>query len=58
MNMKAIFKGEARCFFFVGFILVVYLNLDLIAISALALIFAILYMQLKSGSDEKEAAVK
>ena len=56
--MKAIFKGEARCFFFVGFILVVYLNLDLIAISALALIFAILYRQLKSGSDEKEAAVK
>lgn len=48
MNMKAIFKGDARAFFFVGFILVVYLKLDLIAISAFALISAIIYVQLKS----------
>ena len=58
MNMKAIFKGDARLFFFVGFILVVYLNLDLIAISALALIFAVLYTQLKNSGSEKEAALK
>jgi len=47
MNMKAIFKGDARYFFFIGFILIVYLKLDLVVISALALIFGILYVQLK-----------
>lgn len=52
MNMKAIFKGDARLFFFIGFLMVVYLNFNLIAVSVMALIFAILYMQLKDGKKE------
>lgn len=52
MNMKAIFKGDARYFFFIGFVLIVYLKLDLIICSALALVFAILYIQLKYSKKE------
>lgn len=53
MNMKAIFKGDARYFFFIGFLLVVYFNLNLIAIGCLAALMAIVYMQLK-GEKEVE----
>ncbi len=52
MNMKAIFKGDARLFFFIGFIMVVYMQFDLVVTSALALIFGILYVQLKSKKEE------
>ncbi|MGN1399451.1 MAG: PTS mannose/fructose/sorbose/N-acetylgalactosamine transporter subunit IIC [Erysipelotrichaceae bacterium] len=55
MNMKAIFKGDARPFFFIGFLLVVYLNFNMIAISCFALLFAIVYIQLKP--DNKEVTV-
>jgi PTS system mannose-specific IIC component len=52
MNMKAIFKGDARLFFFVGFLMVVYLNLNLIAIGCFALLIAILYVKFDlSGKD-------
>ena len=54
MNMKAIFKGDARYFFFIGFLLVVYFNLDLIGIGCLAALMAILYMQLKSDKELSE----
>lgn len=54
MNMKAIFKGDARLFLLVGFILVTYFKLDMVVISILALIFAVLYVQLKSGNENKE----
>lgn len=47
MNMKAIFKGDAKPFFFLGFLMVVYLNFNMIAISCFALLFAIIYVQLK-----------
>ncbi len=53
MNMKAIYKGDARYFFFIGFILIVYLKLDLIVTSALALIFGILYVRLKFTKKEE-----
>jgi len=46
MNMKAIFKGDARLFFFCGFLMVVYLNLNLIAIGCFALLASILYVKL------------
>lgn len=52
MNMKAIFKGDARPFFFIGFLLVVYLNFNMIAISCFALLFAIVYIQLKPEKKE------
>lgn len=47
MNMKAIFKGDARVFFFVGFMLAVYFKLDLIALGGFSIIFALLYIKLK-----------
>ena len=53
MNMKAIFKGDARYFFFIGFLLVVYFNLNLIAVSCLAALMAIIYMQLKNDTSEE-----
>jgi len=49
MNMKAIFKGEAVPFFFIGFLLVAYLGLDMIAISCFALLFAMVYANVKGG---------
>ena len=53
MNMKAIFKGDARYFFFIGFLLVVYFNLDLIGIGALAALMAIIYIQLKKDNGKE-----
>lgn len=53
MNMKAIFKGDARLFLLVGFILVTYFKLDLIVVSILALIFAVLFIQLKGDAATK-----
>ncbi len=53
MNMKAIFKGDAIPFFFIGFLMVVYLNFNMVAVSCFALLFAIVYVQLKG--DKKVA---
>lgn len=59
MNMKAIFKGEAVPFFFAGFLMVVYLGLDLVALSCFAVIFAVVYASLKgSGSTVALAAAE
>jgi PTS system mannose-specific IIC component len=46
MNLKAIFKGDNRIFFFLGFFLAVYLHLDIIAIALFGAIAAIVYMQI------------
>lgn len=52
LNMKAIFKDNARIFFFLGFLITVYFeNLTMISIGALGLCAAIIYMQLSKGSD-------
>jgi len=53
LNLKAIFKGEIRAFFFLGFLLVVYFKLDIIGISLIALCLAFIYMQLKGRSEAK-----
>ncbi len=50
MNMKAIFKGDAKPFFYIGFLMVVYLNFNMVAISCFALLFAIVYVQLKGDN--------
>ena len=50
MNMKAIFKGEARIFFFVGFLMVVYLNFNMVAVSLFALLMALVYVNLKGDA--------
>jgi PTS system mannose-specific IIC component len=52
MNMKAIFKGDARLFFFIGFLMVVYLNLNLIAIGCFALLISILYVKFDRGEKD------
>ena len=58
MNMKAIFKGDAKPFFFLGFLLVVYLNFNMIAISCFALLFAIIYTQLKKDDQKAVTTVE
>jgi PTS system mannose-specific IIC component len=55
MNMKAIFKGDARLFFFIGFLMVIYFKLNLIAIGCFAVVMAIIYMQLKKDNKEETA---
>ena len=53
MNMKAIFRGNARVFLFVGFFMTVYFNLNLIAISILGIIFAVVYAQSFQKGESK-----
>jgi len=48
LTLIYIFKGEARVFFFMGFLLAVYFGLSMIAIGFLALCCAIVYTQLKN----------
>ena len=49
MNMKAIFKGDAIPFFFIGFLMVVYFSLNMLSLSCFALLFAAVYANLKEG---------
>ncbi len=48
LTLLYIFKGEARVFFFIGFLITVYLNLSMIAVGFTALCFAFVYTQLKN----------
>ena len=48
LNLKAIYKGDAKAFFFVGFLMTVYLNLNMIAVGLFALCTAFIIMQLNS----------
>lgn len=48
MNLRAIFKGDNRIFYFLGFFLAIYLKLDIVAIGAFGVVLAIVYMQLKT----------
>ncbi|MCI8376590.1 MAG: PTS sugar transporter subunit IIC [Lachnospiraceae bacterium] len=54
LSLRAIFKGEARVFFFVGFLLSVYFELSMLAIGMLAICAAIIYMQLKPQTEGVE----
>jgi mannose/fructose/N-acetylgalactosamine-specific phosphotransferase system component IIC len=47
LNLKAIYKGEAKVFFFFGFLMAVYSGLSMIAVGLLAGCIAIIVMQLK-----------
>ena len=51
LNLKAIYKGEVRVFFFVGFLLTVYMGLDMVAVGLFALCTAIIVMQLKQKQE-------
>lgn len=47
MTLLAIFKGEARVFFFLGFLLAAYLKVSILPLSLIFLCITIVYMQLK-----------
>ena len=52
MNLKAIFKGDNRAYYFLGFLLTVYLKLDIVAIGFFGVVFAYIHMTLKKGGKE------
>lgn len=47
LTLKSIFKGESVVFFFFGFLLVQYFGLDMISLGFSAVVFTLIYMQLK-----------
>lgn len=49
LTLMYIFKGEARVYFFIGFLITVYLGLNMIAVGFLALCIAFIYMQKNSS---------
>lgn len=52
LTLKSIFKGESMVMFFLGFLLVQYFHLDMIATGLFSLVFTVIYMQLKKDGDE------
>lgn len=50
LTMKSIFKGEAVIFFFLGFLLIQYFQLDMIALGFLAIVITLIFMYAK-GMD-------
>lgn len=50
LTLKSIFKGESIAMFFLGFLLVQYFNLDMIAMGFLALVLTVIYMQIRGKS--------
>lgn len=52
LTLKSIFKGESIPMFFLGFMLVQYFHLDMIATGFLSLVLTIIYMQLKNKDEE------
>ncbi|MEG0177480.1 PTS system mannose/fructose/sorbose family transporter subunit IID [Anaerorhabdus sp.] len=53
LTLKSIFKNESIAMFFLGFMLVQYFHLDIIATGFLSLVLTVIYMQLKSKDNEK-----
>lgn len=51
ITLTYIFKGEATVFLFVGFVLAVYTGLGLLPLGVIALLTAIVYVQLSSSSE-------
>lgn len=49
LTLLYIFKGEARVFFFIGFLISVYFGLSMIAVGFLALCSAVVYTQLRNA---------
>lgn len=57
ITLQYIFKGEAKIFLFLGFVLATYSGLDLLPLGVIAAISAVIYVQLtgnKSDSEEEE----
>ncbi|MBP1042260.1 PTS sugar transporter subunit IIC [Vagococcus sp. BWB3-3] len=54
ITLQYIFKGEAKVFLFLGFILAVYSGLDLLPLGIIAGLVAVVYVQLKGNKQEEE----
>ena len=54
ITLKFIFQGESRVFLFLGFLLAAYTNLPMIGIGLIALISAIIYIQITSKIEGAE----
>ncbi|GFN36750.1 PTS mannose/fructose/sorbose/N-acetylgalactosamine transporter subunit IIC [Tepidimicrobium xylanilyticum] len=57
MNLRAIFKGDNRAYFFLGFFLSIYLKLDVIGIAIFGAIAAFIHMTFKKDILESESNV-
>lgn len=57
ITLQYIFKGESKIFLFAGFLLAVYSGLPLLTLGIIALIVAIVYVQITSANEEAAAAV-
>ncbi|MEG0528213.1 MAG: PTS sugar transporter subunit IIC, partial [Longicatena sp.] len=60
ITLQYIFKGESRVFLFIGFVIAVYSGLALLPLGVLALLFAIVYVQVryKEGSGKGNISVE
>lgn len=56
ITLQYIFKGEAIVFLFLGFVLAVYSGLGLLPLGVIALITAVVYVQLSTKSEAQAAA--
>lgn len=56
ITLQYIFKGEAIVFLFLGFVLAVYSGLGLLPLGVIALITAVVYVQLSAKSEVQAAA--
>ena len=58
ITLQYIFKGESRVFLFFGFVVAVYSGLGLLPLGVIALLIALIYVQLayKHGSDKSSIA--
>lgn len=57
ITLQYIFKGESKIFLFAGFLLAVYSGLPLLTLGIIALIVAIVYVQITSANEGVAAAV-
>lgn len=57
ITLQYIFKGEAKVFLFLGFILATYSGLDLLPLGVIAGLVAIIYVQLSGKNSDSEDEV-
>lgn len=55
ITLQYLFKGESKVFLFAGFLLAVYSGLPLLTLGVIALIIAIVYVQMTSSLENKAA---
>lgn len=58
ITLMYIYKGEARVFLFLGFILAVYSGLSLLTLGVIALLTAIIYVQVTSSTEAAATAAE